>query len=120
MRVPHIDRPVRHDTGRLPCRLIRLPTIWTDIAHHISSRPLPSVTRAGIAASRLETPWRASRRHPGEMDGIGPIDPDPEANTSDRYQTWHQPTAAGVGKPAPVAVFQELDGPAPGGGGMAC
>jgi hypothetical protein len=29
-----------------------------------------------IAASRLESPWRASRRHPGEMDGIGLIDPD--------------------------------------------
>jgi len=22
----------------------------------------------------------------GEMDGIGPVDPDPEANTRDRYQ----------------------------------
>jgi hypothetical protein len=33
------------------------------------------VTRAGIAASRLEPPWRASRRQPGEMDGIGLIDP---------------------------------------------
>jgi hypothetical protein len=32
--------------------------------------------RAGIAASRLEPPWRASRRQPGEMDGIGLIDPD--------------------------------------------
>jgi hypothetical protein len=28
---------------------------------------------------------------PGEMDGIGPIDPDPEANTPDRYRAvaWH-------------------------------
>jgi len=31
----HIDRPVRHDTGRLPCRLIRLPTIER-ISHAIS------------------------------------------------------------------------------------
>ena len=23
-----------------------------------------------------------------EMGGIGPVDPDPEANTSNRYQTW--------------------------------
>ena len=30
---------------------------------------------------------------PGEMAGIGPIDPDPGANTPDRYQTGHQPTA---------------------------
>jgi len=29
-----------------------------------------------MAASRLEPPWRASRRRPGEMDGIGLIDPD--------------------------------------------
>jgi len=47
---------------------------WADIARYTSSRPLPSVTRAGIAASRLEPPWRASRRQPGEMDGIGLID----------------------------------------------
>jgi hypothetical protein len=40
-----------------------------------------------IAASRLEPPWRASPRQPGEMDGIGLIDPDPEANTPDRYRT---------------------------------
>jgi hypothetical protein len=28
---------------------------------------------------------------PGKMDGIGPIDPDPEANTPDRYRAvaWH-------------------------------
>jgi hypothetical protein len=26
-------------------------------------------------------------RRPGEMTGIGPIDPDPGANTLDRYQT---------------------------------
>src|SRR5579859_149253 len=50
--------------------------VRADIARHISSRPLPSVTRAGIAASRLEPPWLASRRQPGEMDGIGLIDPD--------------------------------------------
>ena len=35
-----------------------------DIARHISGWPLPSVTRAGVAASRLEPPWRASRRQP--------------------------------------------------------
>jgi hypothetical protein len=29
---------------------------------------------------------------PGEMAGIGPIDPNPGANTLDRYQTGHQPT----------------------------
>ena len=29
---------------------------------------------------------------PGEIPGIGPIDPDPEANTSDRYPTGHQLT----------------------------
>jgi hypothetical protein len=29
---------------------------------------------------------------PGEMTGIGPIDPDPEANTSNRHQTGHQLT----------------------------
>jgi|GEM_PF-6928334 len=33
-----------------------------DIVRHISGRPLPSVTRAGVAVSRLEPPWRASRR----------------------------------------------------------
>jgi hypothetical protein len=35
---------------------------------------------------------RAGR--PGELAGIGPIDPDLEANTSDRCQNEHQPTAA--------------------------
>ncbi len=30
---------------------------------------------------------------PAEIPGIGPIDPDPGANTPDRYQTGHQPTA---------------------------
>jgi hypothetical protein len=32
---------------------------------------------------------RAAR--PGEIPGIGPVDPDPEANTPDRYRTvaWH-------------------------------
>jgi hypothetical protein len=49
-----------------------------DIARHILSRPLPSVTQTGIAASRLEPPWRASRHQPGEMTGIGPIDRNPE------------------------------------------
>ncbi len=82
----HTDRPVRHDTGWLPWRLIRLATIWADIAHRVSSRLLPSVTRAGIGASRLESPCRASRRQPGEIPGIGAVDPDPRANTPDRYQ----------------------------------
>jgi len=49
------------------------------------------VERNGIAltsclADRLEPPWRASRRQPGEMDGIGSVEPkagspNPEANT---------------------------------------
>jgi len=29
---------------------------------------------------------RADR--PGELGGIGPVDPDPGASTYDRYQTW--------------------------------
>jgi hypothetical protein len=28
----------------------------------------------------------------GFLRGTGPVDPDPGANTSDRYQTWHQLT----------------------------
>ncbi len=31
---------------------------------------------------------------PGEIPGIGPIDPNPGANTSNRYQNGHQPNAA--------------------------
>ena len=88
----HTDRPVRHDTGWLPWRLIRLPTIGRISRAIPSSRPPPPVTRAGITASRPEPPWRASRRQPGEMDGIGAVDPDPEANTLDRYQSGHQST----------------------------
>jgi len=74
MRVPAHRSPgsARHRVATLAARL---PDYLGDIEHHISSRPLPSVTRAGIAASRLEPPWRASRRQPGEMGGIGPVDP---------------------------------------------
>ena len=35
---------------------------------------------------------RADR--PGEIAGIGPVDPNPGANTSDRYQNGHQPNPA--------------------------
>ena len=35
---------------------------------------------------------RSGRRQPGEIEGIGRVDPDPEANTQDRYQTGRQPT----------------------------
>jgi hypothetical protein len=69
----------RHGTARHRVATLAANQVadhWADIARHISSRPLPSVTRAGIPASRLEPPWRASRRQPGEMDGIGLIDPD--------------------------------------------
>ena len=76
MRVPAHRSPgsARHRVATLAAN--QVADHWADIARHISSRPLPSVTRAGIAASRLEPPWRASRRRPGEMDGIGVIDPD--------------------------------------------
>jgi hypothetical protein len=86
MRVPAYRSPgsARHRVATLAANYVA--DHWADIARHISSRPLPSVTRAGIAASRLEPPWRASRRQPGEMDGIDPIDPNPGANTQDRYQ----------------------------------
>ena len=30
---------------------------------------------------------------PGHLPGTGPVDPNPEADTSDRYQTGHRPTA---------------------------
>jgi hypothetical protein len=75
----HRDRPARSGTARHRVATLAANQVadhWADIARHISSRPLPSVTRAGIPASRLEPPWRASRGQPGEMDGIGLIDPD--------------------------------------------
>ena len=31
---------------------------------------------------------------PGELGGIGPVDPNPGANTSNRYQNGHQPNPA--------------------------
>jgi hypothetical protein len=31
---------------------------------------------------------------PGELSGIGPVDPNPGANTSNRYQNGHQPNPA--------------------------
>ena len=76
MRVPAHRSPgsARHRVATLAAN--QVADHWADIARHISSRPLPSVTQARIAASRLEPPWRASRRRPGEMDRIGLIDPD--------------------------------------------
>jgi hypothetical protein len=38
-------------------------------------------------ADRAPSHRQIGRRQPGEIGGIGPVDPNPEANTSDRYQT---------------------------------
>jgi hypothetical protein len=62
--------------------------IEADIARHISGRPLPYVTRTGVAASRLEPPWGASRRQ-REHSG------DARRTSTSRasvgvYDTWRQ------------------------------
>ena len=74
MRVPAHRSPgsARHRVATLAAN--QVAGHWADIARHISSRLLPSVTRAGIAASSPGPPWRASRRQPGELDRIGPVD----------------------------------------------
>jgi hypothetical protein len=60
-------------------------------SRHISGRPLPFVRRAGITASRPEPPWRASRRQPGEIGGIGPIDTEPVPDAAHRGQGLRWP-----------------------------
>ena len=40
----------------------------------------------------------------GEISGIGPIDPDPGANTWDRYQTGHQPIPVSSTSTYPTAA----------------
>jgi hypothetical protein len=64
--------------GQLGCRPLggyRAPYLKSAATVRDANRDSPS---------RLEPPWRAYRRQPGEMDGIGAIDPDPGANTPDR------------------------------------
>ena len=42
--------------------------------------------RAAQAGQLYSLIGKSGRRQPGEIGGIGPIDPDPEANTPGRYQ----------------------------------
>ena len=58
------------------------------------TRTIPAITLTGLAD------------RPGEQAGIGPIDPKPGANTQDRYQTGHRPTA-----PTSLPDRASADGP---------
>jgi hypothetical protein len=58
-------------------------TAWEHPRRQACSRPGSSAASITITlATLLDLAER-----PGEISGIGPIDPDPEANTSDRYRT---------------------------------
>ena len=48
--------------------------------------------RVNLTVPAATVTGRADR--PGEIAGIGPVDPDPGANTSNRYQNGHQPNPA--------------------------
>ena len=59
--------------------------------------PLAGVIPPGFAGHvTLTVPEATVISHadrPGELAGIGPVDPNPGANTPKRYQNGHRPTA---------------------------